>query len=439
MLGKFLVGLIIIISGASLTHGDMPMALQMAEESRKSLAGADIRWKSIEFNKDPTDRRNNWAGTSETVERLHRSRYALNGDMSYTDRGDLSGVFQYDEDGVPQITSTRGGLIRQNGEVWSHLKGMLVAKHWKDQNVEEWRLRIGRFYDIRSLGLITQFPSNRFMGTDDVFGLIGTEITEEINEDGVHVLRAVQDEGPTWVWHINPNKGWNPEKVAIEYGEDNEVSVISKLSQSPNGTWFPKMCSFYVSGELQKVIEVESATFDDATLKQIKPNDIGIEAGTIIFVPTGEHIWDGQEIVTAEEWSAAVKSGIKKPGPSIEYAWKHGTEHLVRMEPVKKKLTLSEWEKYVANFIRHYRLDDEQQQKAWQVHGRCKEQAQNYLRKKADDIVRLDTQIASDAKNPQLLERRDNLRKPIDDIFENYLKPRLDSILTREQKKRGPI
>jgi hypothetical protein len=105
---------------------------------------------------------------------------------------------------------------------------------------------------------------------------------------------------------------------------------------------------------------------------------------------------------------------------------------------------ISEWEKYVRAFIEKYQLDDEQAQKANAVLEDCKSQAHRYLRGRKVQIEQLDQQIAElklakvKDKSKRLSElngQRSKLMEPIDRIFDNQLKPRLERLPTRAQRR----
>jgi hypothetical protein len=102
------------------------------------------------------------------------------------------------------------------------------------------------------------------------------------------------------------------------------------------------------------------------------------------------------------------------------------------------------WEKYVREFIEKYKLNDEQAQKANTVLEDCKSQRDRYLRGRQEQIEQLDKQIEelknSKDKNKathlaKLTDTRKKLMEPIDQIFEQQLKPRLERLPTRAQRR----
>lgn len=105
------------------------------------------------------------------------------------------------------------------------------------------------------------------------------------------------------------------------------------------------------------------------------------------------------------------------------------------------------WQPYVEWFIKQHSLDDSQTQKAMVILEQCQELAKQYLTSKTDALEQLvresvtastqpatrpSSQPSSDATRLNL----DELMKPVDEIFETKLKPRLDALLTRAQRDR---
>lgn len=103
-----------------------------------------------------------------------------------------------------------------------------------------------------------------------------------------------------------------------------------------------------------------------------------------------------------------------------------------------------QWDKYVADFIVRYTLDEEQQQKAHTILDNCKAQASRYLRGKESLMTQLDAQLEEAKKSTDkekasaissIQKKRSDLEAPVNDIFEKSLKPRLEKLPTRAQRK----
>lgn len=104
----------------------------------------------------------------------------------------------------------------------------------------------------------------------------------------------------------------------------------------------------------------------------------------------------------------------------------------------------TEWEKYTKDFIAKYELTEEQQQKAQTILKDCQDNATKVAAGKKSELEEIEkrenelktSQDAGKTKElAELTKRRDAALKPIGDIFENQLKPRLERLPTRAQRK----
>ncbi|MCH8881067.1 MAG: hypothetical protein IID34_14455 [Planctomycetes bacterium] len=111
---------------------------------------------------------------------------------------------------------------------------------------------------------------------------------------------------------------------------------------------------------------------------------------------------------------------------------------------VEVKTFESQWERYTREFIARYSLKDSQEQKAWSILKKCQDQGNSYIRRHRAELDKLEARVgelskstAAAADREQLAAVRQRLGEklaPIDDIFENQLKPRLDKLPTRKQR-----
>jgi hypothetical protein len=108
----------------------------------------------------------------------------------------------------------------------------------------------------------------------------------------------------------------------------------------------------------------------------------------------------------------------------------------------------SQWEAYVREFTQKYQLDEAQKQRAQVILKDCQDQGRNIMSKRKSQLDDLDkrTQQVNDPKLDakertkrlqELGERRTKILEPIGEIFERALKPRLERLLTSDQKKLG--
>lgn len=99
----------------------------------------------------------------------------------------------------------------------------------------------------------------------------------------------------------------------------------------------------------------------------------------------------------------------------------------------------SEWAAYVRQFTEKYSLNEEQSQKAQAILKDCQEQAARYMQTHKAEIQELNKQASDgsvDAKQRQgIAQQRTKLLEPITQIFEKSLKPRLEKLPTRSQRR----
>lgn len=223
--------------------------------------------------------------------------------------------------------------------------------------------------------------------------------------------------------------------------------------------WYPKKIEFYrtdyVDGkEPAEVIEVEHAEFNRPGQPSVfTPADLGLEVGTNVdwHTPDGQtelRLWDGGSAVSPEEFTR------KKDAGQIKYSErfkKYIQPRMVRRpDQILRLLNLStpkyfesEWRTYTREFVTRYALDAEQTQAAFRILEDCEEQARRYVEARLPIFERLQdrwTEAKSATSAPaeavkQLLREHQELMAPIERIFEEHLKPRLDTIPTPSQRK----
>ncbi len=323
--------------------------------------------------------------------------------------------------------------------------------------------------DIRSVGAFPDFSTTLEKGLDSFWIPASFRPDEndapllewsESPQGGKHVVTCRRSDGVEIEWTIDPDRGWNAERVILTDKRAPLVLEVRSDLRKYGDTWFPEKVEFLVDGKCRRVVKVVGAGFN-------RPDDeprfdfawLRKEAGTNVSFynapnKDGVQIWDGEAIVSFKEWREALLSGKKQSGPTFQ-AIKRGeppsgpyiTETEIRAwerwHPRGVSNRLSAWEKYVTEFLERYKCDDDQTQKAAQILAQCQEQGRTYLSKKERDFHNLQTKTqAARARGNRdeqkvLDERYAELRKPIDDIFEEQLKPRLDKLLTRAQREQA--
>lgn len=103
-----------------------------------------------------------------------------------------------------------------------------------------------------------------------------------------------------------------------------------------------------------------------------------------------------------------------------------------------------EWDRYVREFIERFKLNDQQQQQATLKLNECKEKADQLRAAKKSEQEAIEKKIAtvnaSNSKDKvkevaELNKQKEKLSEPINKIFEQQLKPALEKLPTRAQRK----
>jgi len=174
-------------------------------------------------------------------------------------------------------------------------------------------------------------------------------------------------------------------------------------------------------------------------------------------------------VKSADQRPAVPPSGAKRPAgrvPRPPVARPPGARSSERPESGRSGRTVSprttrpvvgrdyegEWDRYVEEFIRKYRLDDAQKQQAHAILNDCKKQAERYLQSRKALLERIEQKTRT-LKQPtdkkankksikdrgkqlaDLAKQREKLLEPIQRIFERQLKPRLERLPTRAQRR----
>lgn len=102
------------------------------------------------------------------------------------------------------------------------------------------------------------------------------------------------------------------------------------------------------------------------------------------------------------------------------------------------------WDSYTRDFITRYKLNDAQTQKAYAILDACKIQGRNHMNRVKARLTLFDQKIDAAKKSrdkqarsnsKELTAERSKLLEPLNRIFERQLKPRLDKLPTRAQRK----
>jgi hypothetical protein len=288
------------------------------------------------------------------------------------------------------------------------------------------------------------------------------------------------DSGLEIEWSLAPDKGCNPERVAISRNGQLVQELECQLMPVGN-LWFPYRVSFYdARGALQQEVEIDFLEINAPSQpRTLTPEDIGIDVGMATrpneLAPL-RGVWDGGQIESFDQWHEEYRRGNRAPGERAREIWSRWRAEdvptpnsalmtayrnylvgatgptPVRFKPTRlladapgaRTRILVMWEAYVRAFTARHRLDTDQVQKAWSILKDCLDRADNCLLRAGDELREIGTMrqaLRGAAKEAdvrhefsRLVERERELLKPVDSIFQDSLKPRLDSILTRAQR-----
>jgi hypothetical protein len=388
-------------------------------------------------------------------------------------QGDEAGVFARAPDGrtVSPHLNRREHLLVQDGQVWQHVEGALDAYVFGDDK--------RAFFDLHDL---------RKMGLNPV--VFGADLDETIRRhgypplqyethvvDGLHVVSGSSPEGAV-KWWIDPEKDWNVLRTEVFLQGKKIGERRFELRLDPyDGVWFPCRVELYrlAAGDTEpsSVIELHSTEFNrpDHPL-ELGLADIGIEVGTAISFQDREPVkrgyWDGEKAVPFAELMERIQSGELRMGPSVTrahaqlkaYAQRRralavateapapdgptATQPAVAVPEFKWNQFETQWEAYTRLFTARYRLDKEQSQKAWSVCEDCQQRGRAYVATRRGRFEELEKRIegaksgtfARDKSLAAQLElERQELMEPLNRIFQEQLKPRLEMLPTRLQRK----
>lgn len=282
--------------------------------------------------------------------------------------------------------------------------------------------------------------------------------------DDYYIVRGQHQSGALLTWYIAADRGWNAERITLEF--DGKILAEVQCTLEKFGeTWFPADTRYYRDGALRETVSVQAARFnDDADLDRFTLHDLGVEPGSTISEQgagprAGLELltWTGQGIGQFSEWLERVRSGKWNWGPTHQKVQRSGVfesrydtpEQLKqrrlfwRAFRIKTALKGHEglWAQYVRDFINRYQLDREQSEKANLILLECQRRADELIQRRRNQLTELVSEMLDAAAAGRTLEAdrfRQRLQeglRPIETIFEHSLKPRLEPIPTRAQRK----
>ncbi|MBI5865395.1 MAG: hypothetical protein HZB38_12985 [Planctomycetes bacterium] len=450
---------------AGLSNDGLPEELRRLEETRRSWSTGQVEWI--------------WTNESRPVKTWnYTSRFGGESNVLIL-RGDDEGVISRGKDGH----ALSGGYgphysLYEQGRTWQYDDGTLRAEM---VNAEQ---RAGQLPDLRSLGLSPQFPLSDPAETlsEAHGGLLAPRRYTKGRDGNLITIRGDCDRDVI-TWWIDPEAGGLPVRVVQEAG--GEVLAETRCTvRDFNGVWYPESACFFRKGyqhgkQPEQVVRIHSVYVNEPDQPAaITPDDIGIDAGVFVEVYNShremQHFgtWDGLAVLELEEYERKFHAGEIRNGPKYERnaglraalppnggnssqkppdgpqadmntlspeqapTIPHGPETLTNLS-LKNRET--EWERYTRRFIERYRLNDEQRQKALLILSDCEERAKAYVAKNRSALEELESRLASEPSPQQnqitLTNEQKRLLAPLSTIFETRLKPGLEKLPTRAQRR----
>lgn len=300
--------------------------------------------------------------------------------------------------------------------------------------------------DYRVLGMHGRTSTER---NHNPFEPLGTEAPQYSvdRRDGLVVVSAREQVGGRLFerrWSIDPRQGWNV--LLFESLQDGRptISVATTLARAGEH-WFPQEVEYRNPDGPFLTIRITNAKLNDPSLPgQLTPAFIEVVPGTNVYRmsrdgPSEKGSFDETGFVNDAEFKRRLRAGELKRGEAFVRGVERLKEIGARLRAAKKG-TPSAWEEYVAEFIAKHSLDDAQATRAWSIYRDCRDAADQWIDRHRSEYDELDKQqrsakSASDANEAAAVAARaQQLRRPIVEIFDERLVPRLERLLTREQR-----
>lgn len=437
---------------ACLCFDEIPKALIELERFRKSIVRADISWER-------TDYRGSFV---PGVPKRYRAAYSENemaffANGTYDPEGSENGITAWTEDGEPVPDSRYANLATAQNR-WAFKSDQMLATLWNSPPKPD-----EKESDIRVLGLMplpdfTIDISKSLRGFDEE----PARTYRESMEGGLHVVECkFPGADGKYVWYIDPEKNWSCVRAQAIVGGVVRSECVTQCQKTESGVWFPASVDYYAANMEPLVhIDVTSAKINTPDLPhRLTPDFIGLGSCMQVVVAdtpgtTGQvmkYVADGK-LATLDEYGELLRAGktavdprmIKRDEERQRERVEFSTAEHARTERSKKLAETAatqpddEWEHYTAAFIRKFGLDAEQSQKAMSALLICQQRRDRYLKSRESMLAEIGKELLTTRdsdKRKSIAARLQLLNRPVDEIFEKQLKPRLEKIPTRKQRQ----
>ena len=446
------------------TGTQMPEALRLAQDSRSTNW---LQTARIEYVVHGTQQDNSKYDLFFTWKCAYDDYITVN-------RGDEEGVVMRNERGEPAPVTYNNRIhhLVQGGDVWEHTEDAPFGYQYGPSLYDSFRQ-----HNLRHLGLSPRGIAETVDKLEDVARQYDGENALKYTtatENGLQVVTARSPNG-AFKWWIDPEKDWSILRTETWRNEqrigENRITV-----KECDGHWFPVRYEEYrlAAGDLEPstVIELLSVELNRPEHPQFfTPADIGIEPGMMITQTEVDSariaFWDGTKLISSDEFHQRAADGTLDTGPTLareftrlkvlaeRRAEREAAAGGATSQPTSARSNVirltwqtfeSEWEAYTRAFIAEHALDDGQTERAWAILKDCQTEGQTYIARQRTALDRLEQDYTSlrqaattgagdlGARLERLEESRQKLVAPLNRIFEEHLKPRLDRLLTRQQR-----
>lgn len=443
---------------------ELPRALRAFEEQRRSIVSGSIEWEFEDAENLP-DRVFPFV-----------ARYAMNGDRILEARGDQDGWVAWNAREKEPVHKFPQKYMRNASGVWQHAESTIDCDWWRSAVPTPGRqLPPGpdEFFDIRALGMMGDDESWRERSFNAIWcvGFAGPDVPElavsyrEERSGDKWIVTGSRADGASVRWTIDPDRGWNAELIELRDANGRAFGEVRCGVKEFGDTWFPATVEVRRNGTVRQRYRVKEALINRADDPPASSgSDLGLEVGfniqpkdTDTTAPVGPLFWDGRAVCDLESLRTRIRTGQiaygpttlrvqRSNGPTSPYltgeqraTWeRHHKEMIFRNE---QRRPLSQWELYVAEASERFKFDAEQRQKAQAILAECRQDGAAYLARKKSAFYDAQANLeqarstADAVRANRAASALEALRAPIDQIFEMRLKPRIDALPTRAQRK----
>lgn len=407
---------------------ELPEPLRRFEAARAAIQNADVRWSVVDSQ--------SWTHPGEAVR--YRTFHG----------GPDTAVFPLDPyDGVPVRTRLKDGTIKETPQ---------AATTWLKNTDGLWEYRVDSALvfqrdipfaplmppDIRLIGMSTGYGVVTQGRIGSVFSAFADGVVfSEDTRDGYAIVTATTTGGSKTRYIIDPETGWNALRIESFDAAGRLRSSVSTRYELRGDVWFPTSCEAVdeTTGEIRYSVQIESAEVNSPDLPpRLEPEHIGIQNGMTV-VPRDRKrsqltFLDGRLVPQDDVLHEAIASGRAKVGPKVvEFKRNQGRIDPIEIDDLRKvrvDRSTDEWERYTLRFIDQYQLNETQRQEALTILKRCQAERDEWMRENAPEIERLWSERGERRSRPDFEIR---LFKPVQDIFDRKLKPRLFKLPTSDQ------